>query len=100
MLDMLMILTTAMKFMLPGMQIQIHILHQGHFLYVNDENEYSFLPLEAYDENNIWSMHNHLIFIPFVFFYVSCSSLFLDDVQTELTSRANNKFRQKYTNKK
>ena len=47
MLDMLMILTTAIKFMLPGMQIQIHILHQGHFLYVNVENEYSFLPLEA-----------------------------------------------------
>ena len=92
-LDMLMILklqTTSMKAMLLGMQIQIHIhiRHQSHFLYVNAENEYSCLPLEAYNESNIWSMHNdHLIFIPFVIFFmfhqvvippVSCSSLFLD----------------------
>ena len=77
--------TTSMKAMLLGMQIQIHIRHQSHFLYVNAENEYSCLPLEAYNESDIWSMHNHLIFIPFVIFLmfhevipVSCSSLFLD----------------------
>jgi len=44
---------TSMKAMLLGMQIQIHIRHQSHFLYVNAENEYSCLPLEAYNESNI-----------------------------------------------
>ena len=42
-----------MKAMLLGMQIHIHIRNQSHFLYVNAENEYSCLPLEAYNESNI-----------------------------------------------
>ena len=63
------------------------------FLYVNVEHVYSCLPLEAYDENNIWSIHNHLIFIPFVILHVSCSSLFLD----VLAPIQNNKFWQNLT---